>query len=79
MRCSIAKKRPYMSLWLSAANSTRGAWTADMNRRQTAMMHKTAGTMIRFRTGAWPLSPRRDRAAKHRRRDVAGGPEVKRR
>ena len=83
MHRSIAGKRPFMSLWLSAANSVggsaRSAWTAEMHRRQTAMMRETAGAMIRFWTGGWRLSPGGDRAAKRRRRDVAGGSEIKRR
>lgn len=48
---------PWMSLWLSAANSwagaARGFWTAEMRRQQTAMLDEMTRQMVRFWTGAW--------------------------
>lgn len=60
-------RNPWMSLWLSAANSwagaTRGFWTAEMRRQQTAMINEMTRQMVRFWTGAWaqPSSDARNR------------------
>lgn len=44
---------PWMSMWLSAANSwagaMRGFWTAEMHRQQTAV----ANEMLRHSTDFW--------------------------
>jgi len=44
---------PWMSLWLTAANSwasaVRGFWTAEVHRQQTAM----ANEMVRQTTDLW--------------------------
>ena len=54
---------PWLSLWLSAANSwagaARGFWTAEMRRQQTAMINEMNRQMVRFWTGAW-AAPRSD-------------------
>jgi hypothetical protein len=53
---------PWMSLWLSAANTWAGAvrafWTAEMRRQQTAMINEMTRQAVRFWTGSWaqPLS-----------------------
>jgi hypothetical protein len=48
---------PWMSLWLSAANSwagaARGFWTAEMRRQPAAMINEMSRQMVRFWTGAW--------------------------
>lgn len=55
---------PWMSLWLSAANSwagaMRGFWTAEMNRQQTAMANQIARQATDFWIKAWmaPMSHR---------------------
>jgi hypothetical protein len=45
---------PWMSLWLSAANSwagaARGFWTAEMRRQQTAVINEMTRQMVRFWT-----------------------------
>lgn len=52
----MMKKNPFMSMWLSGANSAggaaRGLWMSELCRQQRAMMQQ----MIRFWTGAW-MSP----------------------
>jgi hypothetical protein len=58
---------PWMSLWLSAANTWAGAarsfWTAEMRRQQTAMINEMTRQMVRLWTGAWaqPSSHGRNR------------------
>ena len=48
---------PWLSLWLSAANSwagaARGFWTAELHRQQTAMINEAIRQTVRFWTGAW--------------------------
>jgi hypothetical protein len=56
---------PWLSLWLSAANTwagaARGFWTAELHRQQTAMMNEMSRQTMRFWTDAWaaPLSQRK--------------------
>jgi hypothetical protein len=54
-------RNPWLSLWLSAANSwagaMRGLWTAELHRQQTAAANELIRQTIRFWTGAW-LAPR---------------------
>ena len=49
-------KNPFLSLWLSAANSwasaARGLWAAEMQRQQTAMMNEMTRQAMRFWSGA---------------------------
>jgi hypothetical protein len=53
-------KNPFMSMWLSAASSaansaagaTRGFWTAEMHRQQTAMTNEMTKQAMRFWSGA---------------------------
>jgi hypothetical protein len=53
---------PWMSLWLSAANSwanaVRGFWTAELHRQQMSMANDMARQMTEFWVSAWmtPLS-----------------------
>lgn len=55
------KKNPFMSAWLSGANSAaggaRGFWLAEMQRQQAAMMQAATEQMIRFWSGAWLGQP----------------------
>ena len=48
---------PWMSLWLSAANSwagaARGLWTAELHRQQTAMANEWVRQMTNFWTRTW--------------------------
>ena len=48
---------PWMSLWLSAANSwagaARGFWTAEMHRQQTALANEMVRQTMDFWTRAW--------------------------
>lgn len=45
-------KNPWMSMWLSAANSwagaARGFWTAEMHRQQSAIMNEMVRQSTRF-------------------------------
>jgi hypothetical protein len=49
-------KNPWMSLWLSAANTWAGAarcfWTAEMHRQQRAMLNEMS------KPTAWPATKR---------------------
>ena len=51
---------PWMSMWLSAANSwagaLRGLWTAELHRQQTAMANEMIRQTTDFWTRAW-LAP----------------------
>jgi hypothetical protein len=55
-------RNPWMSLWLSAANSWAGAmrslWTAELHRQQTAMANEMIRQAIDFwtRTGMAPIA-----------------------
>lgn len=56
---STSMKNPWMSMWLSAFNSaagqTRGFWSAEMQRQQTAMMQQMTRDFWRFWADAWKL------------------------
>ena len=49
----MSMRNPWMSLWLSAANSgagaARGFWTAELHRQQTAITNE----MVRQMTDVW--------------------------
>jgi hypothetical protein len=51
---------PWLSLWMSAANSwagaARGFWTAEMHRQQSAMMNEMIRQTVRFWTRTWTVS-----------------------
>ena len=51
----IPMHNPWMSLWLSAANSwagaMRGFWTAELHRQQTAMANEMIRQVVDFWTG----------------------------
>jgi hypothetical protein len=51
---------PWMSMWLSAANSwagaMRGLWTAELHRQQTAAANEMIRQNMEFWTRAW-LAP----------------------
>lgn len=57
----MMQKNPFMSAWLSAANSTlgagRGLWMAEVRRQQTATMAEFNKQVMRFWTGAWMNPP----------------------
>ena len=61
---------PWMSFWLSAADSwagaVRGFWTAEMHRQQTAMANEVVRQSMEFWTGAW-TAPIAGHKPKHRR------------
>lgn len=52
---------PFLSMWLSAANSwtgaARGYWTAEMHRQQNALARQLMDQTSRFWLEAWQLSP----------------------
>jgi hypothetical protein len=58
-------KNPFMSMWLSYANSyanmMRGFWTAEIQRQQTAMMNEMMSNMTRMWMGPF-LSPPSDKS-----------------
>jgi hypothetical protein len=61
---------PWLSLWLSAANTWAGAarafWTAEMRRQQTAIANEVVRQAMRL--WAYPLmAPPADRSPKRRR------------
>jgi hypothetical protein len=64
------KKNPFMSMWLSGANtilgSARGRAVAEARRQTAAMMNEGAREMVRFWSGtSAPSAPRkRKKAAK---------------
>jgi hypothetical protein len=64
------KKNPFMSLWLSGANtvagSMRGHAAAQAKRQATAAMTKATKDTLRFWTGALALSPPPKRKPKRR-------------
>jgi hypothetical protein len=61
---------PWMSLWLSAANSwagaARGFWMAEVHRQQTALANEILRQMMRCWTQGWMVPPA-DRTPKRRR------------
>jgi hypothetical protein len=52
---------PWLSLWLSAANSwagaARGFWMAEAHRQQTALANEMLRQMMRFWTRGWMAPP----------------------
>ena len=52
---------PWLSLWLSAANSwagpVRGFWAAELQRQQTAMINEMTRQMVQFWTASWAAAP----------------------
>ena len=50
-------RNPWMSLWLSAANSwagaMRGLWTAELHRQQTAMARSESASRCPRRSACW--------------------------
>lgn len=50
-------KNPYLSMWLSGANTmagaARGLWMAELRRQQTAYMDEMLRQTMRFWSGAW--------------------------
>jgi hypothetical protein len=63
-------RNPFLSLWLSAANSwagaTRGLWTAELHRQQTAAANEMIRQTIEFWTRTW-TAPLADSKARRRR------------
>ena len=63
-------RNPWMSMWLSAANSwagmARGFWSAEMQRQQTAMLNQMSREVARFWTGSW-MAPAARGKGKERR------------
>jgi len=61
-------KNPWMSLWLSGANTmlghARGRAAAETKRQTTHMMNETTRQVMQFWTGGWAVPP----AAKKRSR-----------
>jgi hypothetical protein len=61
---------PWMSLWLSAANSwagaMRGLWTAELHRQQTAAVNEMIREATDFWTRTW-LTPLAGSKPKRRR------------
>ena len=59
-------RNPWMSFWLSAANSwagaMRGLWTAELHRQQTAMANEMIRQTIDFWTRTWDGADRRPQA-----------------
>jgi hypothetical protein len=57
-REELAMTNPWMSLWLSVANSwagaARGFWMAEMHRQQTALANEMVRQTLRFWTSGWP-------------------------
>ena len=66
------KKNPYMSMWLSGANSVantaRGKIAGHAKRQSTAVLNKTSRDIFSFWTGALsaPLKPARPARRKKR-------------
>jgi hypothetical protein len=61
---------PWMSMWLSAANSwagaMRGLWTAELHRQQTAAANEMIRQTVDFWTRGW-AAPLADAKPKSRR------------
>jgi hypothetical protein len=66
----ISMSNPWLSLWLSAANSwagaARGFWTAELRRQQQAIVNEMIRQTLRFWTQALGL-PGSDRKPRRRR------------
>lgn len=60
-------KNPFLSMWLSGANSAAGAargfWTAQMRRQQKAMMNEAGRSLTQDRAAA----PKKRAASKRRK------------
>ena len=54
-------KNPWLSMWLSAANSSAGAargfWTAEMRRQQTTMMREATRSLTQDRAAPAAKKP----------------------
>lgn len=63
---------PWMSMWLSAANSwagaMRGFWTAEMQRQQTQMLNEMTRQMTAFWLGGLAQPTKRETPPSRRRR-----------
>ena len=63
-------RNPWMSLWLSAANSWAGAarafWTAELHRQQTAIANEMVRQMMDFWVRTW-MAPITGHKPKRRR------------
>jgi hypothetical protein len=46
------KKNPFMSMWLSGANSARGKISAEAKRQSTRAVNKAASDVLTFWTSA---------------------------
>jgi hypothetical protein len=61
-------KNPWLSLWMSAANSATGAargfWTAEMHRQQKAMMKEVARSSTLGRAQPAPTKRRTSKRTK---------------
>lgn len=61
---------PWMSFWLSAANTwagaARGFWTAEMHRQQTQMANEMIRQTLDFWSAAW-MAPGGGNAPRRRR------------
>jgi hypothetical protein len=53
-------RNPWLSLWLSAANSwasgVRGFWTAELHRQQAAMANEMVRQTMNFWTRTWMMT-----------------------
>ena len=69
-------RNPWMSFWLSAANSwagaVRGLWAAELQRQQTAIANEMIRQTIDFwtRTAMAPIAGQRSVAAESRQRSA---------
>ena len=63
-------RNPWLSLWLTAANSwagaLRGLWTAELDREQKALANELVRQTMEFWTRAW-LAPLAGAKPKRRR------------
>lgn len=63
---------PFLSMWLSAANSwagaARGFWTAELYRQQRQMMNELTKQMVSFWLGSWPTYASGDKPTSRRSR-----------
>ena len=58
-------KNPFLSMWLSGANTAtnawlgtvRGYWTAEQQRQQAAMINAMTKETVKFWAGFWGLMP----------------------
>ena len=63
-------KNPFMSMWLSYANTyasmMRGLWSAEIQRQQTAMMNEMMANMTKFWMAPMMLPPSSDKRGKRK-------------